>query len=77
MHLSILKEVELIRLGRRIRRARNSWGLSVGALAAECDLDKDYFSQLECGGRDVLFSELCKICEVLRCDIAAVTQGIP
>ena len=72
-----LKKIERLRLGRRIRRARNLRGLSGAALAAECGLDKDYYGQIECGDHDVLFSELCDICEVLRCDIAAMTQGIP
>ena len=72
-----LKKIELMRLGRRIRRARQLWGLSDAVLAAECGLDKDCYSQIECGDHDVLFSELCEICEVLRCDIAAITQGIP
>ena len=72
-----LKEIGLLRLGRRIRRARNLLGFSDTVLAAACGLDKDYFSKIECGGQDMLFSELCEICEVLRCDIAAVTKGIP
>ena len=81
MHIRLLsvplKKVELLRLGRRIRRARELWGLSDAVLAAECGLDKDCYSQIECGDHDVLFSELCEICEVLRCDIAEVTKGIP
>ena len=81
MHIRLrrvpLKKAELLRLGRRIRRARKLWGLSDAVLAAECGLDKDCYSQIECGAHDVLFSELCEICEVLRCDIAAMTQGIP
>jgi hypothetical protein len=71
------KEIELLRLGRRIRRARNLWGFSDIGLAAACGLDTDYFRQIECGSRDLLFSELCEICDILRCDIAAVTKGIP
>ena len=81
MHIRLLsvplKKVELLRLGRRIRRARELWGLSDAVLAAECGLDKDCYSQIECGDHDLLFSELCEICEVLRCDIAEVTKGIP
>jgi transcriptional regulator with XRE-family HTH domain len=77
MELSILKEVELLRLGRRIRHARELLGFSDAFLAAACGLDKDHFCQIESGGRDLLFSELCEISEVLRCDIAAVTKGIP
>ena len=77
MHIRRLKKAQLLRLGRRIQRARELWGFSDAVLAAECGLDKDYLCQIECGGHDVLFSELCEICEVLRCDIAEVTKGIP
>jgi transcriptional regulator with XRE-family HTH domain len=77
MDIRRLKKAQLLRLGRRLRRARKLWGFSDAGLAAECGLDKDYFCQIECGGHDVLFSELCEICEVLRCDIAEVTKGIP
>jgi transcriptional regulator with XRE-family HTH domain len=77
MDIRRLKKAQLLRLGRRLRRAQKLWGFSDAGLAAECGLDKDYFCQIECGGHDVLFSELCEICEVLRCDIAEVTKGIP
>jgi ribosome-binding protein aMBF1 (putative translation factor) len=77
MQIRVLKKAELLRLGRRIRRARELLGFSDAFLAAACGLDKDYFRQIESGGHDVLFSELCEISEVLRCDIAAVTKGIP
>jgi transcriptional regulator with XRE-family HTH domain len=77
MRITRLRKVALLRLGRRIRRARKLWSLSDAVLAAECGLDKDYFCQIECGVQDVLFSELCQICEALRCDIAAMTKGIP
>ena len=77
MDIRRLKKAQLLRLGRRLRRARKLWSFSDAGLAAECGLDKDYFCQIECGGHDVLFSELCEICEVLRCDIAEVTKGIP
>jgi len=77
MHIGRLKKVEVLRLGRSIRRARKLWSFSDADLAAACGLDKDYFSKIERGGQDMLFSELCEICEVLRCDIAAVTKGIP
>ena len=77
MHTSRLKKVEVLRLGRSIRRARKRWNFSDADLAGACGLDRDYFAKIERCGQDVLFSELCEICEVLRCDIAAVTKGIP
>jgi transcriptional regulator with XRE-family HTH domain len=77
MQDGISKKAELLRLGGRIQGARERWGFSDAVLAAKCGLDRDYFRQIECGGRDLLFSELCEICEGLGCDIAEVTKGIP
>ena len=77
MRRKILKKAEQLRLGRRIRRARTLWGFSDADLAATCGLDGDSFRRVESGLHDVAFSELCEICEALRCDIAAVTKGIP
>ena len=74
---ALLKEIELLRFGRRIRRARHLWGFSDTFLATASGLDADCLRQIERGGHDLLFSELCEICDVLRCDIAAVTKGIP
>jgi transcriptional regulator with XRE-family HTH domain len=72
-----LQKMELLSLGRRLLRIRKLRGISDGYLAAACRLTGDYISQIENGKHDVLFSELCEICEALRCDIAAVTKGIP
>ena len=76
MHIRVLKKAELLRLGRRIQRARELWGFSDAVLAAECGLDKDYLCQIECGGHDVLFRAVRNL-QVFRCDIAEVTKGIP
>jgi hypothetical protein len=35
------------------------------------------FGGVERGERDVTFSVLCRICDGLTCDIAAVTKDIP
>jgi transcriptional regulator with XRE-family HTH domain len=77
MDIRRLKKVELLRLVRRIRSARKLMGFSEEGLATACGFDKDYFRQTERSGHELLFSELCEICEVLRCDIAAITKGIP
>ena len=74
---ALLKKIELLSLGRRIRRARNLLGFSETVLATASGLDTDYLGEIEGGGHDLLFSELCEICDVLRCDIAALTKGIP
>jgi transcriptional regulator with XRE-family HTH domain len=72
-----LKNVELLRLGRRIRQERQLLGFSQEDLATKCELDRSYLGGLERGERDVTFSVLCRICDGLTCDIAAVTKGIP
>jgi DNA-binding XRE family transcriptional regulator len=72
-----LKKVELSRLGRRIRRARKLLGFSQQGFAAKCGLERRYLRGLERGNRNVSFAVLCTICEVLTCDIAAVSKGIP
>jgi len=72
-----VKKVELYRLGRRIRRARELLGLSQYAFAIKCGLDRSYLGGVERGNRNLTFGVLCTICEGLTCDIAAVTEGIP
>jgi transcriptional regulator with XRE-family HTH domain len=72
-----VKKIELSRLGRRIRRAREILGLSREGFAATCGLDRSYLGGVERGDRNVTFGVLCVICEGLACDIAALTEGIP
>jgi transcriptional regulator with XRE-family HTH domain len=71
-----LEKMELLSLGKRLLRVRKLRGISDAYLAAACRLTRVYISQIESGRHNVLFSELCEICEALRCDIAAVTKGI-
>jgi transcriptional regulator with XRE-family HTH domain len=71
------KNVELVRLGRRIRRARKLLGFSQKGFATECGLDRSYLGGVERGNRNVTFGVLCTICDGLTCDIAAVSKGIP
>jgi len=72
-----LKKVELLRLGRRIRRERQLLGFSQKGFATKCGLDRSYLGGVERGDRNVTLSVLCAICDGLNCDIAAVTRGIP
>ena len=72
-----VKKVELYRLGRRIRRARELLGLSQDGFAFNCGLDRSYLGGVERGDRNLTFGVLCTICEGLSCDMAAVTKGIP
>jgi len=72
-----LKNVELVRLGGRIRHARKLLGFSQKDFSAKCGLDRSYLGGVERGNRNVTFGVLCTICDGLTCDIAAVTKGIP
>ena len=69
--------VELLKLGLRIRASRRMLGLNQKDFSKECGLDRSYFGGVERGERNLTFSSLCQICNGLNCDIAAVTKGIP
>ena len=69
--------VELLKLGLRIRASRRMLGLNQKDFSKECGLDRSYFGGVERGERNLTFSSLCQICVGLNCDIAAVTKGIP
>jgi transcriptional regulator with XRE-family HTH domain len=69
--------VELLKLGLRIRAFRKVSGRSQKDFAEQCGLDRSYFGGVERGERNLTFFSLCQICAGLNCDIAAVTTGIP
>jgi transcriptional regulator with XRE-family HTH domain len=67
--------VELLKLGLRIRASRKMLGWSQKDFSRQCGLDRSYFGGVERGERNLTFSCLCEICTGLDCDIAAVTKG--
>jgi transcriptional regulator with XRE-family HTH domain len=69
--------VELLKLGLRIRVSRKKLGWNQKEFSRLCGLDRSYFGGVERGERNLTFSSLCQICTGLKCDIAAVTNGIP
>ena len=69
--------VELLRLGGRIRRQRQAQGYNQRTFAAGCGLNRIYFGAVERGERNFTFATLCAICGTLGCDVAALTVGIP
>ena len=69
--------VELLKLGLRIRASRRLLGRNQKDFCKQCGLDRSYFGGVERGERNLTFSSLCQICAGLHCDIAAVTIGIP
>jgi transcriptional regulator with XRE-family HTH domain len=69
--------VELLKLGLRIRASRKILGRSQKEFSSQCGIDRTYFAGVERGEHNLTFSSLCQICAGLNCDIAAVTKGIP
>jgi transcriptional regulator with XRE-family HTH domain len=69
--------VELLKLGWRIRSSRQKLGWTQKDFSSRCGLDKSYFGGIERGEFNLTFSNLCQICIGLNCDIASVTYGIP
>lgn len=64
-------------LGRRIRARRKAMGLSQEKLALIAETDRAYVGRVERGTQNISFSVLCRLCAVLRCDVAALTVGVP
>ena len=72
-----ITNVELLKLGLRIRVCRKVLGWNQKDFSEQCGLDRSYFGGVERGERNLSFFILCQICAGLNCDIAAVTKGIP
>lgn len=64
-------------LGKRIRRRRKEIGWSQEELALLAEIDRSYVGGIERGDRNVSFTILCRLCLALRCDVAALTVGLP
>jgi transcriptional regulator with XRE-family HTH domain len=71
------KDPSLRAFGERIRVARKSKGLSQEALAFAAGIDRSYMGGVERGERNLSFKKMCRLVEVLGCDLAALTQGLP
>jgi len=67
----------LRQLGSRIRSRRKEIGLSQEKLALVAGMDRSYVGGIERGEKNITFLVLCRLCETLRCDVAALTRGIP
>lgn len=52
-------------------------GWSQEELVLAADIDRSYVGGVERGERNVTFTVLCRLCEALRCDVAALTGGLP
>ena len=67
----------LKQLGTRIRNKRKTLGWTQEDLASSAQIDRSYVGGVERGERNLTFSVLCQICVALRCDVAALTDGLP
>ncbi len=79
MHLLDMgkRHSELDQLGDRIRAARKDAGMTQEELSHESEIDRSYIGGVERGERNLTFTMLCKIAAALRCDVAALTKGLP
>jgi len=64
-------------LGQRIRARRRELGLSQEGLAHEAGLDRSYVGRIERGEHNLTFVALVRLARAMRCDVAALTGGIP
>ena len=61
----------------RAEASRKLLGRKQKDFCERCGVARSYFDGVERGKRNLTFSNLCRICDGLNCDIAAVTEGIP
>lgn len=71
------ERVLLQELGTRIRAHRNRIRMTQEALALAAGVDRSYYGAVERGERNITFTVLCRLCLALRCDVAALTSGLP
>ena len=64
-------------LGKRIRKRRRSIGMTQEGLAHEAGLDRSYVGRVERGENNLTVLALIKLCRAMKCDVAALTEGIP
>lgn len=64
-------------LGERIRVARKEKGWTQEELADVAQIDRSYVGGVERGERNVTFSMLCRISQVLGKDVSSLTRGLP
>lgn len=64
-------------LGKRIRARRSELGMSQEGLAHEAGLDRSYVGRIERGEHNLTFIALVRLCRAMKCDVAALTFGLP
>ncbi|MBD2840779.1 helix-turn-helix transcriptional regulator [Erythrobacter sp. KMU-140] len=51
--------------------------MSQEGLANEAGLDRSYVGRIERGEHNLTFASLVRLCRAMRCDVAAITAGLP
>lgn len=51
--------------------------MSQEGLAHEAGLDRSYVGRIERGEHNLTFVALVKLCRAMKCDVAALTAGLP
>lgn len=64
-------------LGKRIRARRRELGMSQEGLAHEAGMDRSYVGRIERGEHNLTFVALVRLARAMRCDVAALTGGLP
>ena len=64
-------------LGQRTRARRQALGMSQEGLAHEAGLDRSYVGRIERGEHNLTFVALVRLARAMRCDVAALTGGLP
>lgn len=64
-------------LGQRIRSRRAELAMTQEELAHAAGLDRSYVGRVERGEHNLTFTVLVKLCRAMKCDVAALTVGLP
>ncbi|MEO5338776.1 MAG: helix-turn-helix domain-containing protein [Magnetospirillum sp. WYHS-4] len=75
--MNTVNEPALKLLGNRIRQRRHELGWTQEELADHAEIDRSYIGGVERGERNLTFTVLCQICAAFKCDVAALTHGLP
>jgi transcriptional regulator with XRE-family HTH domain len=51
--------------------------MSQEGLAHEAGLDRSHVGRIERGEHNLTFVSLIKLCRAMKCDVAALTEGLP
>jgi transcriptional regulator with XRE-family HTH domain len=65
-----------LRFGKTLRRRRQKLGVSQGAFADMCQLDRTYIGGIERGERNVALVNIEKIAKALRLSVSELFRGV-